>query len=196
MSPLVRRSTEKPPSTPETPAETRFATAITSDEFREAFRNYACGVAVITADSGNGPVGLTATSVTSVSLDPPLLVFSVSELSSSAPAIRAAETLVVHILSADQIDIAKLCATSGIDRFADTSKWMRLVTGEPFFTSASAWIRGRVVNTMDAGGSTIIAVQALQSGISERTTNDSPWADRPLVYHNRTWHALNENSQI
>ncbi|MCG2621209.1 flavin reductase family protein [Arthrobacter sp. I2-34] len=180
----------------EPPADDRFATGVTAEEFREAFRNYASGVAVITADSQDGPVGLTATSVTSVSLDPPLLVFSVSELSSSAPAIRAAETLVVHILSADQIDIAKLCATSGVDRFADTSKWTRLVTGEPFFTSASSWIRGRVVDTMDAGGSTIIAVQALQSGTADRAEDDSPWADSPLVYHNRTWHTLNEHSRI
>ena len=195
MAPQVQRPPAAPVA-PDSPADTRFAAAVTAEEFREAFRNYASGVAVITADSPTGPVGLTATSVTSVSLDPPLLVFSVSELSSSAPAIQAAETLVVHLLSADQIDIAKLCATSGIDRFADTSKWMRLVTGEPCFTSSAAWIRGRVVNTMDAGGSTIIAVQALQAKTAERSEEDMPWAGRPLVYHNRTWHALSERSQL
>lgn len=195
MSPLAHRSADEAPPR-EALTEHRFAATITGEEFREAFRNYASGVAVITADSKEGPVGLTATSVTSVSVDPPLLVFSVSELASSAPAIRAAETLVVHILSADQIEIAKLCATSGIDRFADTSKWMRLVTGEPIFTAASTWIRGRVVSTMNAGGSTVIAVEALQSGISERADSDSPWAGRPLVYHNRTWHTLDENSKI
>ncbi|SDZ49174.1 flavin reductase family protein [Herbiconiux ginsengi] len=169
--------------------------SVSPDEFKAAFRNHAAGVAVITADAGDGPVALTATSVFSVSVEPPLLVFSVSELSSSTPTIRRAETVVVHLLGAGQIDIAKLGATSGIDRFADVSIWTRLPTGEPCFPAAHAWIRGRVVNTMAAGGSTIIAVQALETHAP--APEDISIADaRPLVYHNRTWHSLDERSQI
>jgi flavin reductase (DIM6/NTAB) family NADH-FMN oxidoreductase RutF len=168
---------------------------ITGDEFRAAFRNHPGGVAVITADPGTGPVGLTATSVTSVSLDPPLVMFSVSELSSSTPSILKSDTVVIHLLNADQLDIAKLCATSGIDRFADTSIWSRLVTGEPFFTGATNWIRGKIVSTMAAGGSTIIAVQALQAQSPDpETLVDSE--ERPLVYHNRTWHVLGDHSKL
>ncbi len=103
--------------------------AITADEFKAAFRNHPGGVAVITADAGNGPVGLTATSVISASAEPAILAFSVSEFSSSTPTILSADTVVVHFLSAEQVGIAKLCATSGIDRFADTSLWSRLETG-------------------------------------------------------------------
>jgi flavin reductase (DIM6/NTAB) family NADH-FMN oxidoreductase RutF len=171
-------------------------TAITADDFKSAFRNHAGGVAVITADIGNGPVGLTATSVISVSVEPPILVFSVSELSSSTPTIREADTVVVHLLGADQLGIAKLCATSGIDRFEDTSQWARLVTGEPFFPSAHAWIRGKVVNTMAAGGSTVIAVQALQAVSPDLSNADEAREERPLVYHNRTWHVLGEHSRL
>jgi flavin reductase (DIM6/NTAB) family NADH-FMN oxidoreductase RutF len=170
---------------------------ITADEFKGAFRNHAGGVAVITADIGQGPVGLTATSVISVSLEPPLLVFSVSELSSSTPTLVQADTIVVHLLGADQLEIAKLCATSGIDRFADTSIWAKLTTGEPFFPSAHAWLRCRVVNKMSAGGSTVIAAQALQA-VSPDLANpafDSA-TERPLVYHNRTWHVLGDHSRL
>ncbi|WP_184741865.1 flavin reductase family protein [Arthrobacter sp. AZCC_0090] len=176
------------------PREVLASASITSEQFKAVFRNHAGGVAVITADIGQGPVGLTATSVTSVSLDPPLLIFSVSELSSSTPTIREADTVVIHLLGADQLDIAKLCSTSGIDRFADTSIWSRLVTGEPMFPSAHAWIRGRIVNTMAAGGSTVVAVQALQA-LSPRDADD-PLLGRPLVYHNRTWHVLGEHSKL
>lgn len=166
---------------------------ITADEFKSVFRNHPGGVAVITADAGDGPVGLTATSVISASAEPPILAFSVSELSSSTPTIRTADTVVVHLLGADQVDIAKLCATSGIDRFADTTLWSRLETGEPYFPSAQAWIRGRIVNSMDAGGSAIVAVEALQAS---PPLSDDAVPGKPLVYHNRTWHALGDASQI
>ncbi|GAA2236313.1 flavin reductase family protein [Herbiconiux moechotypicola] len=170
---------------------------VTPDEFKAAFRNHPAGVAVITADAGDGPVALTATSVFSVSVAPPLLVFSVSELSSSTPTIRKADTVVVHLLGADQLSIAKLGATSGIDRFADTSIWRRLPTGEPYFPAAHAWIRGRVVNKMEAGGSTVVAVQALET---HAPPAGDPSADassaEPLVYHNRTWHRLGDHSKI
>lgn len=168
---------------------------LSADRFRAAFRNHPGGVAVITADPGSGPVGLTATSVISVSLEPPLIVFSVSEFSSSTPAILASDTVVIHLLNADQLDIAKLCSTSGIDRFADHSLWSRLPSGEPYFTSATNWIRGKIVNTMQAGKSTIIAVHALESQSPDPDTVDDSDA-RPLVYHNRTWHVLGEHSKI
>jgi flavin reductase (DIM6/NTAB) family NADH-FMN oxidoreductase RutF len=170
---------------------------VTPEEFKAAFRNHPAGVAVITADAGDGPVALTATSVFSVSAVPPLLVFSISELSSSSPTIRKADTVVVHLLGADQIDIAKLGATSGIDRFADTSIWTRLPTGEPYFPAAHAWIRGRIVNKMEAGGSTVVAVQALETKAPAPgdESADAKLA-HPLVYHNRTWHRLDENSKI
>ncbi len=166
---------------------------VTPDEFKAVFRHHPGGVSLITADAGEGPVALTVSSVFSVSVTPPILVFSVSESSSSTPTIRKTDTVVVHLLSAGEINLAKLGATSGIDRFADTSLWSRLESGEPYFPAAHAWIRGRIVNRMEVGCSTVIAVQALQTsgqkGAAENPTN-------PLVYYNRTWHQLGEHSVI
>lgn len=163
--------------------------ALSADEFKLAFRNHPAGVAVITADAGDGPVGLTASSVFSVSAEPPLLVFSISGQSSSAPTIERAETVVVHLLGANQLDVAKLFATSGVDRFADTSTWDRLITGEPYLPSAPTWIRGRIIERMSAGSSTVVAVHALQS---YSATDDAA----PLVYHNRTWHHIGDHSRL
>lgn len=170
---------------------TRSLGGLSSDAFKLAFRNHAAGVAVITADAGSGPVGLTATSVFSVSAEPPLLIFSISDQSSCAPTIHQAETLVVHLLGAAQLPIAQLCATSGIDRFADTSLWDRLPTGEPYFPSAHTWIRGRIIDRMVAGSSTVVAVHALQAKLG-----DASVAPDPLVYHNRTWHRLSKHSAL
>ena len=160
-----------------------------ADDFKLAFRNHPAGVAIITADPGDGPVGLTATSVFSVSAEPALLVFSVSSLSSSAVALNRADTVVVHLLGADQLELAKLFAKKGADRFADRTTWDRLITGEPYLPAAPVRIRGRIINRMEAGGSTVFAVHALQATIAD---TDSA----PLVYHNRTWHHIGEHSRL
>lgn len=172
-----------------------FADTISADDFKAAFRNHPAGVSVITTQSANGPVGLTASSVFSVSANPPLLVFSLSTHSSSTPAIRDAETVVVHLMGADQLELAKTFATSGIDRFSDTTSWSRLVTGEPILQSANAWLRGRIVNRMDAGDSTVVAVQVLQVSVPDHTEQVAE-STRPLVYHNRAWHSLSEASIV
>ncbi|MFR0637257.1 flavin reductase [Arthrobacter sp. LS16] len=74
---------------------------------------------MITADAGQSPVALTASSVASVSGQPQLLLFSISELSSAAGGgLAQAASVVVHFLDAQDIEGTKLGATSGIDRFA------------------------------------------------------------------------------
>ncbi|WP_100810118.1 flavin reductase family protein [Microbacterium sp. BR1] len=182
--------------------EAAIDTSLSADAFRAAFRGHAAGVAVITAEGADGPAGMTATSVFSVSATPPLLVFSVSDLSSATPTIVAAASVVVHLLGADQVDLAKLCATSGVDRFADTSMWKRLPTGEPYFPSAHTWVRGVVVNTLVAGSSTLIVVNATHTGSGTAASGgDAPESEnassaRPLVYHNRTWHELGSHSRL
>jgi flavin reductase (DIM6/NTAB) family NADH-FMN oxidoreductase RutF len=161
---------------PTAAAATHFADSLSSGDFKAAFRNHAAGVSLITADDGSGPVALTATSVISVSAEPPLFVFSVSAQSSSSATITSSDTVVVHLLEADQLELAQLGATSGIDRFAQAPEWSRLVTGEPVFHAAPVWI----------------AVHALQSNVSSNTEAEA----EPLVYHNRTWHRLGSHSRI
>jgi flavin reductase (DIM6/NTAB) family NADH-FMN oxidoreductase RutF len=168
---------------------TATSTVLSADTFKSAFREHPAGVAIITAIADGVPVALTATSVASVSAEPPLLMFSVSALSSSTPTILRAETVVVHLLSADQLEIAKLGATHGIDRFADTAIWTTFPTGEPYFHTVRSWIRGRIISRTPAGGSTIILVEAIQAHVNEDSCE-------PLVYHDRTWHSLGDHSRI
>jgi flavin reductase (DIM6/NTAB) family NADH-FMN oxidoreductase RutF len=175
-------------------ASSRAAATLAADDFKALFRGHPGGVAVITADSGTGPVALTATSVASVSAEPPLLIFSLSSISSAAPAVLAAETVVVHLLDADDLEVARIGATSGVDRFADGSTWSRLVTGEPVYHGVRAWVRCVVINRMDAGGSTVIAAHALQSSIARDV--DPGHHGNALVYHNRTWHRLGDHSRL
>ncbi|MET0887657.1 MAG: flavin reductase family protein, partial [Mycetocola sp.] len=108
--------------------------------------------------------------------------------------LSRAETVVVHLLDAHDIDVAKLGATGGTDRFAQTHRWSRLSTGEPVYSDVRAWVRCAVINRMDAGSATVIAAHALQSHI-ERDVHPGEPGDA-LVYHNRTWHRLGEHSRI
>jgi flavin reductase (DIM6/NTAB) family NADH-FMN oxidoreductase RutF len=171
-----------------------FSSSLSAAEFKALFRGHPGGVAVITADAGDGPVALTATSVASVSAEPPLLIFSISAQSSASGVLARADTVIVHLLDAHDIDVAKLGATGGIDRFAHTHRWARLVTGEPVYRDVRAWVRCAVINRMDAGTATVIAAHALQSHIERDVHSGGP--GDALVYHNRTWHRLGEHSRI
>lgn len=167
---------------------------LTADHFTSLFRGHPGGVAVITADPGTGPVALTATSVSSVSVAPPLLIFSLSSASSASAAIAASETIVVHLLDEHDLELAQRGATSGVDRFADTSTWVRLATGEPVFPGVRAWVRCIVINRMDAGGATVIVAQGLQHHLARDLQPGE--AGGGLVYHNRAWHRLGEHSLL
>ncbi len=167
---------------------------VTAELFKAAFRGHPGGVAVITADAGEGPVALTATSVASVNADPPLLMFSVTTMSSATTVITAAETVVVHLLDVDDLSLAQTGATRGIDRFADRTAWTRLSTGETVFHGVRAWLRCQVIDTIDAEGSTVIAARVLQAGMNrDVTAGDTTDA---LAYVNRRWHRLGDASAI
>ena len=164
---------------------------VTSDLFRAAFRNHPAGVAVVTADVGDGPVAMTVSSIASFSADPPMLVFSATRAASSTPSLSRAHTVVVHFVGAQQLWLAQLGATSGVDRFADV-EWGRLSTGEPVYADAEAWVRGRVATKMEAGSSVLFILEALEVCIADESKDQG--APTPLVYHNRTWHILGDHS--
>lgn len=165
---------------------------ITGDDFRYAFRAHPAGVAIVTADAGDGPVAMTVSSVASVSMDPPTLMFSASAISSSTPTIRAAETVVVHLLAADQVELAKLGARKGAARFGDDIEWGRLPTGEPYYPGAT-WLRGCITQKIEVSGATLIIVEAVEA----KPRGDEPEPDpSPLVYHSRKWHVLSEKSTL
>ena len=94
--------------------------AFSAREFRDALSSFATGVTVVTCLDANGdPVGATASSFNSVSMDPPLILWSITKTAYSADAFINAKHFVVNVLSAEQIDISNKFARSGIDKFAD-----------------------------------------------------------------------------
>ena len=165
------------------------ASTLGADAFKGVFRRHPAGVAVITTTVAGRPVGFTATSVISVSADPPLLAFSVDSASSSWRALASAETLVVNFLTAAQVEVSARFATSGVDRFAGTD-WSSLPTGEPVLTGSAAWVRGEVLQRTPVGRSYLVSVLALESDVPSDPESG------PLVYHDRSYHGIGDHSVL
>ena len=87
-------------------------------ELRQVLGAFPTGVTVVTTrDAGGRAFGVTANSFSSVSLDPPLILWSQSNTSSSHPAFRESDHFVVNVMAQDQVDVANRFAKSGIDKF-------------------------------------------------------------------------------
>jgi flavin reductase (DIM6/NTAB) family NADH-FMN oxidoreductase RutF len=89
------------------------------DQFRAALGMFATGVTVVTGRDANGTrIGLTANSFNSVSLSPPLVLWSLARAAGSMPAFSRGSHYAINILSADQRELAERFASKSVDRFA------------------------------------------------------------------------------
>lgn len=155
--------------------------------FREAFRCHPAGVAVLAADTGEGPVALTISSLISVSAAPPVVAFSLSANSSATARLLAAQTVVIHLARSTDLEIARLGSTRGADRFGAGIAWERLPSGEPRYSGMQTWFRAQVRGTLAVDGATLVAAELLEGAVS--TASASPEEDA-LVYFDRRWHRL------
>jgi flavin reductase (DIM6/NTAB) family NADH-FMN oxidoreductase RutF len=107
------------------------------------------GVTVVTACDATGrPVGFTANSFTSVSLEPPLLLVSIAKTSSNYKTFSEAERFAINILAEDQREISTTFARPVADRFAGVDWEMR---GAPILKGVAAWFDCRMHQRVDAG---------------------------------------------
>jgi len=107
-------------------------------EFRAALGMFATGVTIVTARTFDGAlVGLTANSFNSVSLNPPLVLWSLARAAASLPAFSAGSHYAINILSAQQKALAKQFAARDVDRFANV-EFVQGVSGAPLLVGAAA----------------------------------------------------------
>jgi flavin reductase (DIM6/NTAB) family NADH-FMN oxidoreductase RutF len=107
-------------------------------EFRTALGMFATGVTIVTARTADGLlVGLTANSFNSVSLAPPLVLWSLSQTAASMTAFSTGSHYAINILSAEQQELARQFSTKGVDRFAGVAFTAGL-SGAPLLDGAAA----------------------------------------------------------
>ena len=153
-----------------------------AEDLRRLFRRHAAAVSVITTTLAGRPVGLLVTSFASVSADPPLVSFNVSTGASSWPALERAEHLGVHVLGADQQDLAGRVARSGADRFAAPTSWRPGPHSTPLIDGVAAWGVARVEQRVAVGDHVIVVARLLHAGSEDGA--------EPLVHHDGGYRQL------
>jgi flavin reductase (DIM6/NTAB) family NADH-FMN oxidoreductase RutF len=123
---------------------------------RDAFGCFATGVTIVTSwDAEQRPVGFTANSFTSVSLDPPLLLVCPAKTASVLPALRHSQRFGVSVLSTDQQAIAERFAMRGIDRFAEGG-WVEAESGVLLLEGACANFACTIDVDVEAGDHVVL----------------------------------------
>lgn len=143
---------------------------------KQAMRVYPQGVTVVTTESEKGPMGMTVSSFTSVSLTPPLVLVSIAKGSALHDILRHAEAFAVNFLADDQKSVSDRFAgrTGGKDRF-DGIRHARGVTGSPIISGVRAVIECRSWQAYEGGDHSILVGEV----VSAQALN----AKRPLVYY-------------
>ena len=143
-------------------------------EFRRVLGHFPTGVAVVTARSGDGPPrGLTANALTSVSLDPPLVLVCVEHAADTHDVIADAEAFAISVLAEDDEAAARRFASYQTDAKFDGVAYRSEVTGAPVLEEALAWVDCRLWATYDGGDHTIFVGRVVDGD-----ADDGP----PLIY--------------
>ncbi|MFG1704439.1 flavin reductase family protein [Nonomuraea sp. M3C6] len=146
-----------------------------ADGFRQALAVHAAGVVIITAQTDGIPVGLTATSFSSVSLDPPLVSFYVDRSSTTWPLLGSADHFAVNVLASDQAELAARFARKNVDRFAEPTRWRAGPLGAPLLRDVSAHLICLPQETVDVGDHILVVGLVAEAMVHG--------AGRPLLYH-------------
>ena len=135
---------------------------IDGKRFRQALGSFTTGITIVTTvDEGGADVGMTANSFNSVSLDPPMVLWSIGRSSSNFEVFVKAPHFAVHVLAADQEALATRFATRGVDRFAGAAL-QRGAGGIPLLDGCAARFQCRTAFRHDSGDHVILVGEVLE----------------------------------
>jgi flavin reductase (DIM6/NTAB) family NADH-FMN oxidoreductase RutF len=152
---------------------------VSPEAFRNALARWASGVTVITAREDDGPVGMTAASFSSLSLDPPLILVCIAHSARSHHTLTTAEGFIVHVLSHEQQHFSRRFSTPG-------SKFEDLETGEglfgaPLLPLGTARLECERYAALEGGDHTILIGRVRSAESTEA---------EPLVYWDRSYRGV------
>jgi 3-hydroxy-9,10-secoandrosta-1,3,5(10)-triene-9,17-dione monooxygenase reductase component len=131
--------------------------------YRTVLGHFATGVVLVTAIDADEPVGMACNSFTSVSLEPPLVLFCAAKSSTTWPRIRTSGTWAANILDEDGEEVCRLFAQKGADRFARIA-YAPGRTGSPILEDALAFVDCETIAEHDAGDHVIVVGRVIELG--------------------------------
>jgi 3-hydroxy-9,10-secoandrosta-1,3,5(10)-triene-9,17-dione monooxygenase reductase component len=159
------------------------AESLSPNALRSAFGHFTTGVTIVTCQDRHGrSVGLTVNSFSSLSLDPPLVLWSLRHASPSIAAFDHAPYFAVNVLGQHQIELSRRFASSGRDKFA-SGHWAVGAGGAPVLEDCVAAFECQLVSQQDAGDHVLFIGRVLR-------LRESPHP--PLVYHGGRYRRLGE----
>lgn len=162
--------------------------AVTTDQYKRTLAHWATGVTVLSTLSGTEDVGITASSFTSLSLNPPQVLMSVSKRLYTHNALRESGVFAVSFLRAEQVEWGKRFA--GMvpeieDRFEGIALH-RAETGCAILSDALGWVDCKVTHVYDGDDHSIFIGAVLAAGADDMGS--------PLIYYHRNWRKLDDQS--
>jgi len=159
---------------------------VPADDFRRACGRFATGVTIASIMDGEGiPHGLTVSSFTSVSLDPPLVLIALGHSASVMAAFRSASFFAVNVLSAGQRALSERFARQGHDRFGGLP-WHAGETGVPLLDGTLAEIECSIQHRFTTGDHDLIVGEMVRAVVHEGD---------PLVYFRGRYHQLGDGAR-
>ena len=148
--------------------------AVDAGRYRQVMGHFATGVAIVTCSGPDGPAGLTTNAVTSVSLEPLLLLVCFDNASRTLVAVRDARRFAVNVLRAGQEDLARVFASKRVAREKFEAVTHMVAHGVPVLDGALAWLACDLRELHPGGDHTI--------GIGAVTHMDADPGGEPLVW--------------
>lgn len=145
--------------------------------FKEMFRRHAAGVAIITVNHGGVPYGFTATSVASLSAEPPRFTFNMARSSRSWPAVANASYIGLHMLGSENQELADRFARAA-NRF-EGDHWEHGPRDVPVLKDVTGWLIGKIQMRLSFENNAVVVVEVVDGQVGEDGA--------PLLYHSGTY---------
>lgn len=156
-----------------------------SDALKSVFRNHASGISVVTSSQDDGtPIGFTASSVTSLGSNPPLVSLNIAQGSSSYSHLCPGKLVAIHTLDSETLWLAQKMAADKDQRFSDV-EFSNGPESTPVFEQVPAVLLGRIRSRTEVESNAVVVLE-VESAMILRETNS------PLVYFQRGYHSLGE----
>ena len=137
------------------PFDPEWTASFDAARFRQVLGHFPTGVTVVTATTADGPIGLSIGSFSSLSLDPPLVLFCAGRTSTTWPRIRDVGAFCVNILAEDQEDVCRVFAGRGTDKFVGIG-WRPSLVGAPLLYGCLASLDCRIEEVHVGGDHDIV----------------------------------------